>query len=180
MPKPDWTSAYHQCLPTDVRQINGQTMYVIEGVPQLNTFFCGEYVRDDVSYHLVYCIRDINEPLVDHPIIDGVQFAQHVDYMPRHADYDQWPEPLQTGDTSGIVSTQTRELLERVIQADTDPYAVAELYAALFETSRLGDTFEHVVADCPWIIQPITETDPDTGETWTRSNVWRCNLEPEA
>ena len=163
MPKPDWTRAYHQCLPTDARTINGQTMYVIEGVPQLNTFFCGEFVRDDVTYHLVYCIRDINEPIVDHPIIDGVQFAQHVDYMPRHADIDKIP--------SGLLAA---------VAGSADPYGEIEATAALYEPSRLGRTWADVVSAHPDIIQPTTATDPETGETWTRDNVWRCNLEQVA
>ena len=142
---------------------------IIDGIIPLNAWHCGSCDKGQV-YFVSWCK-------------DGNVEAQD----PHHATIVDFSlDTVEQRMTSVIVQKiyQKRSIRDyalpsvyQLVLADTKegltPDQIIEKRAGILGENFLGFTFERMVAENPWIIQPVKDEEGNE-----RPNVWKCNLGP--
>lgn len=142
---------------------------IIDGVKPINAWNCGSCDRGQVYFVSWY---------KDGPIDNqDPHFATIVDFSLDAVDtrmqspvvaaiYMQTPLPAETLPSVAALITQDRS-------EGLTPDQILEARAGILGDNFLGFTFDLMVAENPWIVQPVI----DENEV-EHPNVWKCNLGP--
>jgi len=147
---------------------------VIHGLKPLNPWYCGSCMKDGKQYDIYFIHWYKDYPTGSEQSQD---FAEVKDFSLDA--FDQWLQvPLVQAvimdlPLSGLTVLPTVTALLDADRALGIPGEhIAYRRADIIHPAFLGFTFDSVLAENPWIVQPVV--DPETGvET---PNIWKCNL----
>lgn len=152
-----------------VDTFDAQGKPIIDGVKPLNAWHCGSCDRGQVYFVSWY--KDGN--------VEGQDphYATIVDFSLDSVEQKMQSALVYAVMTGGALPAGTLPSVQYLIGFDRaeglTPDQIIEKRAGIMGGNFLGFTFDLMIAENPWIVQPMADIE---GNTYP--NVWRCNLGP--
>lgn len=141
---------------------------IIDGITPLNAWHCGSCDRGQV-----YFVSWYKDGSVDN---QDPHFATIVDFSLDSVEQKMQSVVVQKIYQKRSIRDYALPSVYQLVLADTKegltPDQIIDKRAGILGDNFLGFTFDLMIAENPWIVQPIKDED---GE---HPNVWKCNLGP--